>query len=66
MSLFLVSCTDRTGMQYGSTFDVPDGEPTANVIRQGWEEAKRLCGQIAAVGSANVCTIEGRIVGTLR
>ncbi len=66
MNRFIVSCVDRDGMQYGSTFDTPDDELVANVIRQGWEEAKRLCGRITAVASANVCTIDGRIIGTLR
>lgn len=62
---FIVSCRDRDGFQYSSTFDVP-GSESSTVVRRGWEEAIRLCGSISAVRSASVSTIEGKTVGTLR
>jgi hypothetical protein len=65
MERYMVSCRDRNGLQFSSTFDI-EKEQNISVLRRGWEEAIRLCGHITAVGSAYVSTIEGKTVGTLR
>ncbi len=62
----MVSCTDRLGRQHSCTFDVPLNVPRASVIRQGWQEAIRLCGSIEKIGSAFISTLNGDIIGTLR
>lgn len=63
MNRYLVSCTDRQGMQHGCTFDAPD---QTRIIRSGWQEAKRLCGHVTKVASAYIYTLDGKVVGTLR
>lgn len=62
---FMIQCIDRRGMQHSSTFDVPESAGNS-ILRYGWEEAKRLCGDVRAVSTAYISTIDGRIVGTLR
>lgn len=63
---YLVSCTDRAGNQHGATFDLPITDTAISIIRQGWQEAIRLCGTIDKVASAFVSTLEGEVIGTLR
>ena len=62
---YIVQCTDRSGLQSSSTFDVPE-DAKNSVLRYGLREAVRLCGHFNAIASAFISTIDGHIVGTLR